>query len=296
MAAALSLASLGGVTACGSGAAEPGRADENRPSRPEPTAGDLATIGRAEQLLVRQCMERQGFEYAVDPPPAADELRVVGFVLDDVAWAERHGYGKRIAQKARDSEANKRNAAYRAGLSTAERARFVAALAGGGRPLRVETPGGLVVGTDVGGCEAWAQEQLYGGREEWFRVSRIADNLTPLYVPAIEKDPDLTKSLAAWSACMRAAGHDYGRPGEARAALPELVKGKSADEAFATEVGMAVSEARCAGESGLVATVRLMEERHGGPVRAAYADEIGRRDRLRDAALSRARTVAGPEA
>jgi hypothetical protein len=284
---------MAGAVACGGGT-------DRAPAGPAGAGGALteaerATIGHAERLLVQRCMARHGFDYWADPPLSAAELRTIGYVLDDVAWAAEHGYGSRIAEKARGSAADTRNAAYRDGLPPAEYGGYLAALAGGGEELAVELPTGVTVRSDAGGCEAEAQQELYGDRAAWFRASRITDNLVPLFVASIEGDEEFRRARATWAACMRRHGYDYAAPPEAHAAVPALARGMDRDEAFAAETELAAQEARCAGESGLAETVRVMDERHGDPVRARYAEEIALRDRLESAALLRARDITAEQ-
>lgn len=51
------------------------------------------TLHLAEQLLIKKCMEKRGYEYWVEERPAADGASRFPYVVDDPAWAARHGYG-----------------------------------------------------------------------------------------------------------------------------------------------------------------------------------------------------------
>ncbi|MEU9228052.1 hypothetical protein AB0D40_27215 [Streptomyces massasporeus] len=285
------------LTLTGCGPAEKPAA-ETRPAAPEGaslTEAQLAVIDRAELVLTKKCMARHGHPYWVAPSMRADELRAPGYVLDDVGWARRHGYGGRIQQKALATKRHDRNITYRAGLSEAEARAYVRALSGGpGTPLlTTPLPGGGKVRASNGGCEAEARKRLYGDPSVWFRADKIATNLTPLYVPRLLRDERFTKAQRLWAACMRRAGHSYTDPTAIRSALPRLTQGLDPGRAHTTEVRLAVAEASCARSTGFAETARLLEREHSAPVRARYARDIATRDRLQRAALTRAERLLG---
>ncbi|MFF8017998.1 hypothetical protein [Streptomyces sp. NPDC007929] len=283
------------LTGCGA-VAEP--AAGTRPAAPGGaplTEAQLAVIDRAELVLTKKCMARHGHPFWVAASMRADELRAPGYVLDDVGWAHRHGYGGRIQRKALATKRHDRNIAYRAGLSEAEARAYVRALSGGpgSELLTTSLPGGGKVRVGNGGCEAEARKRLYGDPSVWFRVDKVATNLTPLYVPRLLRDEHFTKAQRRWAACMRRAGHSYPDPTAIRAALPRLTQDLDAGRAHATEVRLAVAEATCARETGFAETARRLEREHSAPVRARYARDIATRDRLQRAALARAERLLG---
>jgi hypothetical protein len=291
------VAALLALTLAGCGPVEE-RAAETRPPAHEAaplTEAQLAVIDRAELVLVKKCMARHGQPYWVVPSLSADELRVPGYVLDDVGWARRHGYGGRIQQKALATKQRDRNIAYRAGLSEAETRAYVRALSGGpGSPLlTTPLPGGGKVRAGNGGCEAEARKRLYGDPSAWFRADKTATNLTPLYVPQLVSDERFTQAQRLWAGCMRRAGYSYADPGAIRSALPRLTQGLAPSRAHATEVRLAVAEATCARSTGFAETARRLEREHSAPVRARYARDIATRDRLQRAALTRAERLLG---
>ncbi|ELP69722.1 hypothetical protein STRTUCAR8_09058 [Streptomyces turgidiscabies Car8] len=72
------------------GAAVPGTAD----AAPRRTTGTpRETLALAEQLLIKECMEKQGHEYWVEPLRPDDVSTRFPYVVDDPAWARAHGYG-----------------------------------------------------------------------------------------------------------------------------------------------------------------------------------------------------------
>ncbi|HET6548930.1 MAG TPA: hypothetical protein VFG79_10760, partial [Solirubrobacter sp.] len=90
MAAVVALAAV--LAACGD-ARRPSAAHAGRAVDAPAPAGRTQTLERARDELIRDCMRRRGFDY---PPPArgaARRERLHPYVLTDVAWARRHGYG-----------------------------------------------------------------------------------------------------------------------------------------------------------------------------------------------------------
>lgn len=65
----------------------------------EPTAAESALLERAEQLLIRDCMRRRGFDYLVVPGTAQPAYRNFPYVVDDAGWARRHGYGADLQRR-----------------------------------------------------------------------------------------------------------------------------------------------------------------------------------------------------
>ncbi|MGW6529436.1 hypothetical protein [Streptomyces venezuelae] len=275
------------LAACTAPAAEPA----HRPtSPPRLTDAQLARIERAEGLLIQRCMARKGFQYTPVPPSVAQPTRGSGFVLDDIAWARAHGYGSRGLHEPRGGKRQGPDRGYLRSLSAAHRARYSATLSGTASEgvLTAELPTGGTLATARGGCRARAEEELYGDRATWFRVSSTAMNLTPLWVPKLVEDTRFKKALGAWSACMRDKGHRYADPSEIRAALPALAKGLGKNKARAIETALAVAEATCARDSALADRARALKRTYFAPVRAKYREELALHDRLEAAALTRA--------
>ncbi|MGA5204426.1 hypothetical protein [Streptomyces variegatus] len=279
----------------GCGAAAPDRPQPGgEPGRPVPlTDAERAVTSRAEALLVQTCMKRKGHRYWVAAPLDEEETRSFGYVMDDVAWARAHGYGSRIKQKVFEAKKSDRNLSYRAGLSPRAARMYAADLAGGpgSKMMTVRLPAGGRIRLATGGCEGEAVRKLYGDQEQWFRADRIATNLTPLYVPDLVADQRFKTAQNRWAACMRAAGHPYRTPADIRSALPGAARGRSAAQAYRTEVRLAVAEATCARRTGFGDTLRALETEHSAPVRERYRAEITKRDRLERAALRRAERI-----
>ncbi|MEV6854993.1 hypothetical protein ACIF6I_22335 [Streptomyces microflavus] len=307
VAIATALTAIAAVTTAGCIAAAPpdrpapershrsgGPADGNR----ELTAAEEVLVRRAEQLLVKECMEKAGFPYWADTLPAPDDLKGGGYFLTDVGWAKRHGYGSRLQRKAQNTRRDDRNSAYVRTLPDEKGIRYSDTLLGtpSKGALTAELPGGGTVETPRDGCRAAAKGRLYGDHPAWFHAEKTATNLTSLYVPDLVEDPRFTGAVTAWSACMRAAGHDHATPPAAREKLPELTRGLNEPEAYAVEVGLAVAEATCATTTPLAETARALDTEYREKRLARYSGEIAAYRQMRLDALDRAERITGSTA
>ncbi|MFJ8440826.1 hypothetical protein [Kitasatospora griseola] len=238
-------------------------------------------------------MNRQGWSYWAAPMPDPEESRTVGYVLDDIGWAQQHGYGWRYRDRAQQDGSADRNTAYHAALPEAEQEPYGLALTGGPNAplLSARLPSGGTVRVRTGGCEAEAQERLFGDRAAWFAADKTATNLTPLYVPKLLADPRFTEPLAAWSQCMAAAGHPAEDPGEARSELRQRSRSLPADEASAAEVELAVAEARCADRTRLGRIGRELEDEYRNGLGERYSRVLAAYEKLQRTALERAAEI-----
>ncbi|PAK22325.1 hypothetical protein CJD44_36125 [Streptomyces sp. alain-838] len=262
------------------------------------TDDERILLQRAEAVLVKKCMERHGFKYWVGPLPTADELKGGGYVLTDVGWAKRHGYGSRLQERLKDAQRRDPNHAYADSLPEKERIRYGKALEGGPSAgmLTAELPGGGTVRTPRESCQTDAKERLYGDFDRWFKAEKTATNLTSVYVTDLLRDRRFVGAVEKWAACMRDAGHAYADPPAVREALPRLTEGLDADRAFATEVRLAVAEATCATETPLAETARALDGEYREKRLTEYADDIAAYERMSLAALARAEDVTGSTA
>ncbi|MET8828386.1 hypothetical protein ABZX40_21900 [Streptomyces sp. NPDC004610] len=252
-------------------------------------------IQRAEQSLVKECMEDAGFAYWAAELPDEEELKGSGYVLTDPGWAGRHGYGSRFQDRLERRQREDRNHAYANALPEDDRVRYGRALEGGpsGGMLRAALPAGGTVQTPRQGCQAAAKGALYGDFEAWFKAEKTATNLSALYLPQLLADPRFTAALGAWAGCMREAGHDYADPPAAREALPKLIEGLVPEQAYAVEVDLAVTEATCATETPLATTARALESEYRERQLDRYGEDIATYERLGVAALARAERITG---
>ncbi|MFE5933836.1 hypothetical protein ACFQ69_00540 [Streptomyces sp. NPDC056470] len=266
------------------------RASPVRPGRQATEADRL--LHDAEQRLLRDCMRRHGFTYQVFPLDEDPGIKAFAYVLDDADWARRHGYGAELRRKRAALVRNDPNRAYFAGLSAERRAEALVA-ANGPSPdgPTVRLPGGGTVRRSDRGCVAEAQRLLYGDIGAWFRASARVDALEQIRRGRVLADPAYGERLGAWRPCMRRAGYAYATPAAARAAALSTVRPLPREH----EVSLALAEVRCAGESALARTARRLDDHHGRVLAHAYRTDVEARERLRAAALPRARRLLGAD-
>ncbi|WP_419997987.1 hypothetical protein [Streptomyces boninensis] len=290
-------AALAALSACGAPQAD--RAPQDRMTAGAAgldrlTDAEEARLAWAEQLLMQRCMKREGLKYWPGRPADPDELKNTTLFLDDVRWAREHGYGSEFERKADRERRKDPNSAYLAGLSKREHTRWDRAFFGGGngRTVSVTLPSGGRAGVSLDGCVAQARDTLYGDLAQWFRASKTAENLAPLYAKDLKNDPRFKGAVRTWSRCMRGKGHDYATPAAIRNRLPELTERLAPDRAHDAEVRLAVAEAQCARSSGLGDTARRLEQEYRDKtIGTRYRDEVDTHLRLQHRALTKARAV-----
>ncbi|GHC45657.1 hypothetical protein [Streptomyces cinnamoneus] len=270
----------------------PGDGTESPRTAHAPRHGSTARIERllhdAEQLLLRTCMRRAGFDYRPVPDEPGTGERDFPYVLDDSAWASRHGYGRDLQQRLRERARRDPNGAYFRSLSAPRRAQaLLAANEPGPRGVSATLPTGGAVQRSDHGCVSDGQRRLYGDLQAWFQASTTVHALDAMRRARVVADHRYARDLAVWAQCMRSAGHPYASPGQARAAalsgtdpLPR-----------ARETALALAEVRCAVRSGLAGTARELDARHGAALCRQYRSTIAEKARLQTEALPRARAV-----
>ncbi|MEV0459567.1 hypothetical protein [Catellatospora methionotrophica] len=284
IASAAAVVALAGIVAVTSqGAAAP------RPQGVVP--GDQAELlHAAEQILIGQCLDDRGFSYWPQPRNPVPELRDFPYVLDDVDWARRHGFGSELQRRFDEPQPGDPYSGYLRGLSPARRSAFLMALngkPGGSGDLVAKLPNGMEVKRSDTSCVSLAEQRLYGDVRAWYQAKRVTDGLGGARVGLVTADPAYTVALHAWSACMRGRGFAYATPDDARAAVPD----STTPGAFAREVEIAVAEATCAVDSGMAATVASLDRHYAEVVTREQQSAVDTRARLATAALPRAREI-----
>lgn len=260
------------------------------PQRPHALSeGEKDLLHEAEEMLTRSCMAGKGFKIWVVPRRPVPYDREFPYVIDDVEWASKHGYGSDILAQRAKVRVSDPNRQYFAGLTSSERQRALDALHGekSAKRISVKSPTGVAFSRVDGGCTADAQKELYGDLETWFRALIVTDALETLRSSMTGGDAEFAKSVKDWSACMRARGLHYKTPQEARAAFLNPDRRISQER----EIRAAVTEARCAASSGLSRTIRRLDEQHDKRLRHQYQDEVRTRLRMENEALPRARAA-----
>ncbi|MDH2412145.1 hypothetical protein ACG5V6_03400 [Streptomyces chitinivorans] len=235
-------------------------------------------------------MAARGFRLRPVPRNPLPQARDFPYVVDDPAWARRYGYGGVLEERVERLRAEDPNRVYLRSLSEERRQAALTALNGSPSDpgqLRARLPGGAVVGHSATGCRAQSWRRLYGDPSGWFEARSVVAALDTLRRQRVTADPEYTGSVAAWSACMEAAGLPYDDPADSRA---DLLGGDRPRDA-ARERRVAVQEARCAHSSGLSSVAARLDRHHDRALRREYRTAVDRLERLRAAALPRARDV-----
>ncbi|PWS46271.1 hypothetical protein DLE01_35200 [Streptomyces sp. FT05W] len=250
-------------------------------------------IERAEQKLIKVCMERHHLRYWEFPVPDVDERKKDSFVIDDVRWAEKYGYGRVFGERGERIRASHPTIVLQNNLVLRDRTLYRRTLDGDpGDRMEAKLPGGHgSVTYPRGGCTNEARGALYGDAETWYRASRTVESLLPLYVQDLRKDKRFTEALAGWAECMRTAGRPFASPEELRAAREAAVRKMPQPEADVFDKRLAVTEATCAVESSLAGTTRSLEKAYRSEAVKPYRAQWDSYRKMRLHALRQAQDV-----
>ncbi|MFF3489665.1 hypothetical protein ACFYXC_41630 [Streptomyces sp. NPDC002701] len=260
----------------------------------EISTADQGKLHKAEQLLIQRCMDRYGFKTWPTPDKSTlPDVIEFPYVLTDEQWARRHGYGSDIFESIGRLKQSDPNQRYFAKLSAEKRAAALTAL-NGAEPVGLEArmPTGGVLRRSDRGCVSEAESALYGDLRTWYRVKKVTDSLGSLRTGRVLKDRRFKEATRPWASCMREHGYIYSIPEEARsAALRRADKRGGRTE----EVRTAISEARCAAESGLGALARRLDQQYKVAIEREYSSEFKTRRTMESESLPRAARIVAEE-
>ncbi|MFE2726869.1 hypothetical protein [Kitasatospora sp. NPDC059327] len=266
--------------------------NQNGPDLRDLTPAEEDLLHSAEQLLLRDCMRAKGFVYQPVARQPVPEAREFPYVIDDIEWARRHGYGRDIERRMEEVRKDDPNQRYFEGLPADRKAPAIAAALGPrAEGLTARTPEGMPVTRSPEGCVSHGQRTLYLDLGAWFQARVTMDSLPSLRGERVTADQELIGPTGAWAACMRAAGHDYTDPAALRAAQPPRGQTWPREQ----ETALAIAEAECAQGSGLAATTRRLDQKYDAELRHQYWSDAQAWQRLRLAALPRARSVVATD-
>ncbi|MFI6619423.1 hypothetical protein [Streptomyces sp. NPDC050528] len=255
---------------------------------PRAAGSPAETLRLAEQLLIKECMEKEGHKYWVEPPSPDDVAIRFPYVVDDPAWAKAHGYGTDLRREREAEVRRNANQRYFRSMPADTRATLVNDL-NGARPqgLSARLPNGVRVTHSDQGCQATAERELYGNLQAWFRATRVTDSLAGLRVGLVTNDKRYKAAVKPWARCMRERTYPYADPARTRAAatLPET------PWPHAKEVRLASAEAACAVSSGLSTVAKSLDSEYRDRLRRSHPRETADLTRLKREALPRARAI-----
>ncbi|GAA3392190.1 hypothetical protein [Streptomyces roseoviridis] len=250
-----------------------------RPGDLDLPAETRALLADAERALVRECMARQGFAFFYDSADV-DELRAEAvaqqreLTLDDVSRARREGFGPAPGTPAPpDSPAELQERTYLTGLSPQRRAAWEKALMGPPEQQRIKVavPGVGTMEHPTAGCFAEARTALFGDYAAWARADTFVHARFRPVDEEVGRSPAYKEATARWSSCVRARGHAFATPDEARARAGTLPRERA--------VPLAVAAAECDRQVGRSKTHRSLYEqatRHWTELHAREAADFRR--------------------
>lgn len=288
---ALTAVICGAVVAVGAWIGDPAGETKAGPQQADvrrPTTAELETLHRAEQLLIRTCMKQQGFLYWPVPRLPAPDFRDFPYVVDDIAWAKVHGYGRDIEQRLDQEEpASPRARYYRSLPPQRQQAMGIALNGPASTGLEARSPLGGTLNHSDQGCTVASWRRLYGDVQTWYRSSETVSNLFGMRTGRVTADPAYQASVAAWSRCMNKRGYIATDPQELRATQ----LGKHGPDAERQDVPTATAEAECARSTGLTTTAHTLDRRTADALRTQYRAAFDAMWRMQTAALPTARSV-----
>jgi hypothetical protein len=216
-------------------------------------------------------------------------LKRFPYVVDDIGWARRHGYGRDIQRRLDKAAASNPNQTYFTGLSEQQKIRARVALNGDQAQgwLEAEPPMGGTLRHSDDGCTVEAWRRLYGDVAAWFRASSVVMNLDGMQVGHVVQDARYKAKLQSWRECMKARGHTVEGPGKLR----DRVLAYRGPDALERDRRAAVNEAECAHVSGLARTAHALDRSYAAALRRQYGSDYETVERLRRAALPAARAI-----
>ncbi|MFH9730298.1 hypothetical protein [Streptomyces sp. NPDC017260] len=239
------------------------------------TVREEIEIERAEERLVKECMERKGHPYWELPIPGVDERKAGRYVTDDVGWARKYGYGRGFEERGEKIRRTDPTTVYQNKLRPKDRAAFNRALDGDYRDrMSVELPGGTgTVNAPRGGCANEARSKLYGDSETWFTIRKTIEGILPLYGRDLMEDARFTQPLAKWARCMKEAGRPFDDPEQLRQNRVRVTEGMPSAEAHEFDRTLAVLDATCARKTSLAEIMRALETSYREKVLKRYEKE-----------------------
>ncbi|MER8184709.1 hypothetical protein [Kitasatospora sp. NPDC094015] len=211
----------------------------------QPTAAQENTIGRAREILTRQCADGYGITLAPEPelPPLGPKNRMDWrYGIHDRQLTARRGYQLDDVQQARyDAALRDRSNRPRQSPDTPVVVSGTDlppdVLAAAGPQARQGVVGGKPV--PEGGCSGEARRTLATDARG---PSPVADRLMSASYPRSMNEPDVKQVFAEWSACMAERGFHYNAPMEAN---DDPAFHAGAVGATRTEISTAVADLDC---------------------------------------------------
>jgi hypothetical protein len=251
------------------------------------TAAQERQLYDAEQALIKQCMNRRGLSYWREPQHPMPEDRPFPYVLTDVAWADKHGYGEDIIAARERINLSDLNQIYFKSLPVERRRYALASFNGTTTDIQVRLPEGGVIARSSQGCMAEAEQDLYGSVREYYTMTVLDETLTTERQNDVLTDARWLGALPRWSTRMSREGFHYDSPAVLRNDLTRLRRRGG----FRAERRLAHSEARCAVVTGLSRIASALDQAYRARIEAEHPEVIESLAALRSYGLKRAAQI-----
>jgi hypothetical protein len=259
----------------------------------------------AENVLIRDCMQSQGFEFFVDSVVDIEEITgrqqleiFIGQLT--VETAPTTGYGPYVdspyfasADAMEDevdfeSSSQGRNSAYYNDLSAADKDAYEVVFRGDSNGTYIQLDDGT--GIPTSGCVGEAGKELLGEKlvDVTLAFNRVQNVVAQLNVA---DDVTLIETSEEWAACMSDKGYNFSSVGDAIAAGVAL-RG-DAVAAQDDEIAQAIADAECQASVDLAAEVIRAYERKQSELIAGHLDDILAWYALEDVVLAKSSAVLG---
>lgn len=246
---------------------------------------------RAEQRLVRECMEAAGQPYVeADPEVGGLDEGWSRLGRTDAQFADRVGYVVKGGSGRNPAVDELRTAAQRDAWSlalTGEPWSPPGGLSGPSVPLVHPVTGEEVGGQGTGGCFGQANVELYGDISRHASLRMWVSEMRGTVETQAVEDPRFSEAVRRWSSCMKERGYDYAGPlapvqafGEAEGTRPT-----------AAELATARADVECKEATGLVRTFDELRAEHGRVVVERHGALLAEYRSIVDRALAKAEAM-----
>lgn len=248
------------IAACGTSSEAESPGSESEPAEAAAVRADLVEIvagaqramilaERAGNVLIARCMEEKGFEFhgpTITDVGGVEHGLTVGSLTPESA--QEDGYGAYLPSSMGPDPTDpllEAGREYYESLSPDDQQRYTEVLMGRGDEDSVVLESGI--GINMGGCLGQSRRELLGDRV--LEVYEVFNTVQFLRVD-VSEDPAVREAERAWRSCVQASGYRFERPAEAVAA--GVVMRGDAIEPSPEEIALAVADAECRVESGIV--------------------------------------------
>jgi hypothetical protein len=223
------------------------------------SAADLGDLAVAEQDLISGCMRTRGFRYWPEVSGSSRYLQPLFVMPPSVDAARKHGFGSPAPADP--------NAAYVKTLSKSAQSAYTVAMNGpmdSGPQVTVAIPQGGVMGHSAQGCQAVADNRLYGSFREWYAASTMAGEVQAVLQSEVAGSRPMTAVTNRWRSCAAARGYHW-----ASLTQPEIARRPGSSSRRA-----AIADAICAAATHISSAAYRVAGPYAKKLDAEYRKEL----------------------